>query len=90
MYAIRSYYELAALSKLAHTIELKDGTPVFREGDAADAVYVVAVDAVGDLYLTGATSSTDFPTTPSSFAPTSPPPYNAFVTKVTADRNNFV
>ena len=49
-------------------------------GSGNDASYGIAVDADGNAYLTGATSSAfDFPTA-NAFQPTKKGPTNAFVT----------
>ncbi len=59
-------------------------------GQAADVGYGIAVDAAGDIYVTGVTFSTNFPTTPDAIQPTLGPgscfPSNtcsdAFVTRI--------
>ena len=67
------------------------GSPVystFLGGDATDESHRIAVDASGAVYVTGFTSSTNFPTTAGAFDTT----YNgglvdAFVTKLSAAGN---
>jgi hypothetical protein len=55
-------------------------------GSAADLANDIAVDAAGNAYLSGATSSTDFPFTPGVFQPvkgdTSQSTLDAFVAKI--------
>jgi hypothetical protein len=51
-------------------------------GSGNDLGAGIAVDTVGNAYVTGGTDSTDFPTTPASFQPTLPGVSNAFVTKL--------
>ena len=46
-----------------------------------DGGYAIAVDSVGDAYVTGQANSTDFPTTPGAFETTAPSG-GAFVTKL--------
>lgn len=53
-------------------------------GNANEAATGVAVDKAGNAYVTGGTSSTDFPTTPGSFGPTHGATYNTFVLKLNA------
>jgi hypothetical protein len=53
----------------------------------------IAVDGAGNAYVTGGTSSTDFPTTPGAFQPTNAggfDNYNAFATKLSADGGSLV
>ncbi len=42
----------------------------FLGGSAQDFIYALAVDANGDAFVTGTTTSTDFPTTPGAYQPT--------------------
>lgn len=51
-------------------------------GTGFDAAYGVAVDGSGSAYVTGSTSSTDFPTTPNAFAAGNSGFTNAFVTRL--------
>ena len=51
---------------------------------AAGQMNGIAVDAAGNAYVTGATSSTDFPVTPGAFQTTYLGDTNAFVTKLNA------
>jgi hypothetical protein len=62
------------------------GYSTFLGGSKGDGGYGIAVDGGGNAYLTGFTTSTDFPTTPGAFDTT----YHggtgeAFVSKLTAD-----
>jgi uncharacterized repeat protein (TIGR01451 family) len=51
-------------------------------GNGGDSGYAVAVDAAGNAYVGGATSSTNFPTTPGSFQPARESLTDAFLTKL--------
>jgi len=51
-------------------------------GNGGDVGRGVAVDNSGNAYVTGMTSSTDFPTTPGAFQTTLNSPTNAFVAKL--------
>ena len=66
-------------------------------GSSSDGVRAVAVDAQGDAYLTGHTSSRDFPVTEGAFQTTAdylagrfPFPTDSFVTKVSADGQELI
>ncbi len=62
-------------------------------GGFLDKGQAIAVDSSGNAYVTGATTSTDFPTTPSAFQGSlgSSSLYsNAFVTKLAADGSSLV
>jgi len=52
--------------------------------------YGIAVDAGGNAYVTGETSSVDFPTTPGAFQSPTLGGYDAFVTKLNAQGNGLV
>jgi hypothetical protein len=55
----------------------------FLQGSAADAGTAIAVDPIGNVYVTGSTASTDFPVTPGAWRPTKPSGSpNAFVAKL--------
>jgi hypothetical protein len=53
-------------------------------GSAADEASAIAVDAAGSAYVTGDTTSTNFPTTPGAFATTRTGGNAVFVTKLDA------
>ncbi len=56
-----------------------------------DSAYGIAVDAAGDAYVTGATSSSDFPITSGAFQTTLNSPFgNAFVTEIAPDGSTLV
>ena len=57
----------------------------FLGGLGHDVGRNIAVDATGQAYLTGITSSLDFPTTVTAFQSTRPGDNNAFVVKLTQD-----
>jgi hypothetical protein len=61
------------------------GYSTFLGGSKGDGGKGIAVDSDGNAYVTGGTSSPDFPTTPGAFQSTLNGTYNAFVTKLTAD-----
>ncbi len=50
-------------------------------GTGGDSNYSIAVDSLGDAYVTGWTLSTDFPVTPGAFQTLLPGSSNAFVSK---------
>ncbi len=54
----------------------------FLGGSGGDAGLGIAVDAAGDAYVTGYTSSADFPTTGGVFEPVAPGGFVAFVAKL--------
>jgi hypothetical protein len=67
-----------------------DGTALvystYLGGSGQDEGFGIAVDGGGNAYVTGSTSSTDFPTTPGAFQTTLASSFgNAFVTKLTPD-----
>ena len=56
-----------------------------------DNAYSMALDAAGNVYLTGFTNSTTFPTTPGAFQPKLYAPHgNAFVTKLNPNGTGLV
>jgi hypothetical protein len=59
-------------------------------GSHADAGLSIAVDETGSAYITGETSSTDFPTTATVPQPTLAGARDAFVTKLSADGTALV
>lgn len=64
----------------------------FLGGSDLDSAAAIAVDATGNAYVTGSTSSTDFPTTAGAFDNThnSLPGSDAFVTKLNASGSALV
>ena len=54
----------------------------FLGGTASDIAFGIAVDIAGEAYVTGETSSRDFPTTAEAFDTTSNGSFDAFVTKI--------
>ena len=59
-------------------------------GAGGDNAYAIAVDAANDVYLTGATNSSDFPVTPGVYQPTSGGLNDVFVTKLNATGSSLV
>jgi hypothetical protein len=59
-------------------------------GTAADRASGIAVDGVGSAYVTGATASTDFPTTSGAAQTTFAGQFDAFVTKLDATGSGLV
>ena len=53
-------------------------------GAGRDQAFDVAVDAVNDVYVTGQTNSTNFPTTPGAFRTSNSGSYDIFVTKLSS------
>lgn len=71
--------------KLSSTGSLVYST--YLGGSRQSGGHAVAVDGSGNAYVTGATGSTDFPTTPGAFQATAPADFiqaSAFVTKLNA------
>jgi len=59
-------------------------------GTAEDDAYGIAIDGSGDAYVTGQTTSTNFPTVTGDYATTNRGVFDAFVTKVSADGSSLV
>lgn len=59
-------------------------------GSGGDQGNAITLDAAGDPFVTGSTSSSDFPTTPGAFKPTVPGNGDAFVTKLNATLTSLV
>ncbi len=57
---------------------------------AQDKGFAIAIDDAGNAYVTGATSSSDFPTTTTSFQPSFAGNGDAFIVKVTPDGSALV
>ncbi len=66
-----------------------DGTQLvygtYLGGSGSDGATGIAVDAAGNAYVTGQTSSPDFPATPGAFQTSRPGVENGFVAKLSAD-----
>jgi hypothetical protein len=58
--------------------------------DGQDLGYGIAVDSAGCAYVTGSTTSTDFPTTPGAFQTSYGGSGDAFVTKLAVDGKSLV
>ena len=54
----------------------------FLGGSSGDRGYAIAIDGAGNAYVTGGTSSSDFPTTPGGFDRTYDGDHSAFVAKL--------
>jgi hypothetical protein len=59
-------------------------------GSAQQEGYAIAVDNQGHAYITGRTSSSDFPVTPGAFQTTPAGDYDAFVTKFSANGESII
>jgi len=59
-------------------------------GGGADSASAIALDSTGDVYLTGHTNSTAFPTTPGAFQTTLAGQTDAFVSKLNAAASALV
>ena len=62
----------------------------FLGGTDIDDARGIAVDGSGNAYVTGETTSPDFPTTAGAFARTSHGAYDVFVTKLNASGSALV
>ena len=62
----------------------------FLGGNALDGNPQVALDAEGNIFIVGETSSADFPTTPGAFDPTFNGSGDIFVTKLSADGSSLL
>jgi hypothetical protein len=62
----------------------------FLGGQGSDVGFGLAVDAAGSAYVTGSTSSADFPTTAGAFATVAPNLNSAFVSKLNATGSALV
>jgi hypothetical protein len=54
----------------------------FLGGSGEEEAYALAIDSAGDAYVTGRTSSVNFPTTPGAFQPSKSTGFDAFVTEI--------
>ena len=59
-------------------------------GNFSDEAYAIAVDVMGNAYVTGFTASTNFPTTVGAFRTTQISTFDAFVTKLDPTGSVFV
>ena len=59
-------------------------------GSSDDDGFAIAVDATGGAYVSGTTTSTDFPTTAGAVQPTNAGEFDAFVTKLNATGSGLV
>jgi hypothetical protein len=57
------------------------GGPHPSGAEYGDYGFGIALDAAGNVYVTGQTASTSFPTTPGAFQPTGSGDYNGFIAK---------
>jgi uncharacterized protein (TIGR03437 family) len=71
-----------------------DGTAMvygtYLGGSGIENVKSIAIDKSGSAYVTGFTTSKDFPTTPGSFAPRQSNSFTSFVTKLDPDGSQAV
>jgi hypothetical protein len=100
-YYVAGNYELKSENKIGFEIGEYDRAkplvidPVlvystYLGGNGFDQGYAIAVDSSGNTYLTGRTSTTDFPTTGGAFDTTYNGSTDAFVTKINATGNALV
>ena len=59
-------------------------------GGGDDVPVTIALDSTGDVYVGGATTSSDFPTTPGAYMRTLSPVYQNFVTRLSADGSDLL
>jgi len=74
-------------------LDLTGGSLVYATylgGGSYDIAYSVAVDSAGNAYLTGETSSTDFPATPGAFDETLSGSHEAFVAELNSTGSSLV
>src|SRR5262249_4141610 len=62
----------------------------YLQGSNRNDVYGIAVDSSGDVYVTGWTLSSDFPTTAGAYKTTGGASYDVFVTKFYRDGSHLV
>ncbi len=80
----------ASISPLVTNVTLTSTSTLlystYLGGSGKDIGYDIALDNAGNVYITGQTSSTDFPTTPGAYDRFySGDPWDVFVTKLSAD-----
>lgn len=82
------------LGKYDHSRELVIDPSVsyatYLGGTLEDDAYGIAIDSAGDAYVTGQTTSTNFPTVSGGVATTNRGVFDAFVTKISADGSSLV
>lgn len=66
------------------------GYSTFFGGDRDDQINALALDALGNVYITGETNSSDFPTTPRAFERNVKGPVDAFVAKLSFNGNQLM
>ncbi len=60
----------------------------FLGGSESDSISAIGIDSSGDAFVGGATTSSDFPTTPGAFSPSGPA--GSFATKLNASASAFL
>ena len=83
-------YRDAFVSKFGPTGSALVYSTYLGGSDGADEAVGIALDAGGNAYITGFTSSSDFPTTASAFQPASAGYVDAFVVKYNAEGSALV